>query len=163
MRVTRRAAPAAEWDVVVRPRRVRWISLAAAAVIMGVFVFSGLTLDGTTANGGELFPADRWAVIGVGVALGALALVPWRLRVQADAERVRVRNLLGDVTVPWQVVDRVRFDRKALWASLELANGDAVPLLAVQVIDRDEAVAAVRQLRQVHSRSRDAETPSVSS
>ncbi|MEK8110500.1 PH domain-containing protein [Micromonospora sp. M12] len=57
----------------------------------------------------------------------ALALVPWRLRVEADADHVRVRNVLGDHTVAWALVDRVRFDRTALWASLELANGEPLP------------------------------------
>ncbi|MEK8110499.1 hypothetical protein NKG94_51585 [Micromonospora sp. M12] len=49
-----------------RPRRLRWISLAAAAVILGINVFAGVTLSGTTSNGGTLFPADRWAVAGIG-------------------------------------------------------------------------------------------------
>ena len=145
----RRAEPEPA-EVVVRPRRLRWISLAAAVVILGLNVFSGVTLSGTTANGGRLFPADRWAVAGIGVFFAALALVPWRLRVQADTQHIRVRNLVGDLTVRWDLVDRVRFDRKALWASLELTNGEQLSLLAVQVIDRDEAVTAVRRLRQLH-------------
>lgn len=140
--------------VVLRPRRLRWISLAAAAVILGINAFAGVTLSGTTSNGGTLFPADRWAVAGIGLFFAALALVPWRLRVEADSDRVRVRNLLGDHTVAWTLVDRVRFDRTALWASLELANGEPLPLFAVQVIDGDEAVTAVRRLRQLHAASR---------
>ncbi|MFI7068901.1 PH domain-containing protein [Micromonospora sediminicola] len=138
-------------QVVVRPRRLRWISLAAAAVILGINVFSAVTLSGTTSNGGTLFPADRWAVAGVGVFFAALALVPWRLRVQADTRHVRVRSFFGDHTIPWELVDRVRFDRKALWASLELTSGEPLPLLAVQVIDRDEAVTAVQRLRRLHA------------
>ncbi|MCT2279087.1 MULTISPECIES: PH domain-containing protein [Micromonospora] len=141
-------------DVTVRPRRIRQISLGAAAVILAINVYAGLTLSGTTSNGGKLFPADRWAVIGVGVLFTGLTLLPWRLRVQADVERVRVRNLLGDVTVPWQVVERVRFDRKAVWASLDLVNGDVVPLLSVQVIDHADAVAAVRRLRTLLAAAR---------
>jgi hypothetical protein len=145
--------PAAE-DMTVRPRRIRQISLGAAAVILAINVYAGLTLSGTTSNGGKLFPTDRWAVIGVGVFFTGLALLPWRLRVQADVERVRVRNLLGDVTVPWQVVERVRFDRKALWASLDLINGDVVPLLGAQVFDHADAVAAVRRLRTLLAAAR---------
>lgn len=122
--------PAAE-EVTVRPRRIRQVSIGAAVVILAINVSAGLTLIGTTSNGGRLFPADRLAVIGVGAFFTALALLPWRLHVCADVERLRVRNLLGDVTVPWRVVERVRFDRKALWASLDLINGDVVPLLSV--------------------------------
>ncbi|MCG5466636.1 PH domain-containing protein [Micromonospora sp. MED01] len=137
-----------------RPRRVRWISLAAAAVILGINAFAGVTLSGTTSNGGTLFPADRWAVAGIGLFFAALALVPWRLRVEADTDHVRVRNLLGDHTVAWALVDRVRFDRTALWASLELADGEPLPLFAVQLIDGDAAVAAVRRLRELHAAGR---------
>ncbi|MCZ7379803.1 PH domain-containing protein [Micromonospora sp. WMMC250] len=140
--------------VVLRPRRLRWISLAAAAVILAINGFAGVTLSGTTSNGGALFPADRWAVAGIGVFFAALALVPWRLQVEADADHVRVRNLIGDHTVAWALVDRVRFDRTALWASLELTNGEPLPLFAVQFIDGDEAVKAVRRLRQLHAASR---------
>ncbi|WP_262420775.1 PH domain-containing protein [Micromonospora aurantiaca (nom. illeg.)] len=145
--------PAGE-EVTVRPRRIRQISIGAAAVILAINLYAGLTLSGTTSNGGRLFPADRWAVIGVGVLFTALALLPWRLRVQADRERVRVRNLVGDVTVPWEVVERVRFDRNAVWASLDLINGDVVPLLSVQVIDHEDAVAAVRRLRALLAAAR---------
>lgn len=147
----RRAGSQPAEVIVVRPRRLRWISLAAAAVILGLNAFAGVTLSGTTSNGGTLFPADQWAVAGAGAVFAALALVPWRLRVEAEADHIRVRNLLGDHTIPWELVDRVRFDRKALWASLELTNGEPLPLFAVQVIDRDEAVAAVRRLRQLHA------------
>ncbi|MGJ3224841.1 PH domain-containing protein [Micromonospora aurantiaca (nom. illeg.)] len=140
-------------QVTARPRRIRQVSAAAALVVLAVGVYSGLTLSGTTSNGGRLFPADRWAVVGVGAMLAALTLLPWRLRVHADVNQVRVCNLLGDVVVPWNLVERVRFDRKAAWASLDLINGDAVPLLGVQVFDREEAVAAVRALRTLHSRA----------
>jgi hypothetical protein len=45
----------------------------------------------------------------------------------------------------------VRFDRKSVWASLELSNGELVPLLAVEIFDRQEAVSAVRRLRNLHA------------
>ncbi|WP_238161397.1 PH domain-containing protein [Micromonospora endolithica] len=133
---------------------MRWISAAAAVVVLGFNLLSAATLSGTTSNGGQYFPTDRLAVAGIGVFFTALTLVPWRLRVHADRDGVRVRNLLGDVTVPWEMVQRVRFDRKAVWASLELTNGEVVALLAVQVFDGERSVAAVRRLRQLHTDSR---------
>lgn len=149
----RQIQPGPGWTVVVRPRRLRWISLAVALLIIGLNLYSGLTLGGTTSNGGRFFPADRLAVAGVGAVFAAAVLLPWRLRVQANATHVRVRNLIGDITLPWEVVDGVRFDRKAAWASLELSNDELVPVLAVQVLDRQEAVAAVRRLRAVLAES----------
>lgn len=146
-----RAEPGPAWSVVVRPRRLRWISLGAAVFILGINLFSGVTLSGTTSNGGQLFSTDRWAVAGIGAVFAALALLPWRFLVQADATRVRVRNLVGDVSIPWDVVERVRFDRKSVWASLELSNGELVPLLAVEIFDRQEAVSAARRLRNLHA------------
>ncbi|WP_435585961.1 PH domain-containing protein [Micromonospora aurantiaca (nom. illeg.)] len=155
------AETTASVPVVVRPRRIRQVSLASAIVILGLNVYAAVTLSGTTSTGGKLFPADKWAVAGVGLSFAALALRPWRLRVQADTRHIRVRNLIGDVIVPWELVDRVRFNRGALWASLELTNGELLPVLAVQVIDTDEAVTAVRALRRLLDASRgEAASPS---
>src|SRR5262245_31974745 len=94
-------------------------------------------------------------MVGLGVlgALGALLLA--RPMVEADERRIRVRNVFGRYDLPWTVVRAVRFDRGAFWASLELADDDVVPVMAVQRIDKDHAVASVRGLRALHAASVD--------
>ena len=84
-------------------------------------------------------------VLGVLIAVGVLAL--GRPRVDADAEGIRVRNVLGGYRFPWAFVRAVRFERSSAWASLTLANGDEIALMAVQATDGERAVAAVEGLR----------------
>ena len=65
-----------------------------------------------------------------------------------------MRNLFNTVTVPWQVVRAVRFARGASWASLELADDDELSVMAIQAVDAEAALSAVRRLRELLAESR---------
>jgi len=125
-------------------------SLAAAVVVL--FTLVGTGLRGPTGEGAATFQrGDQFAMIGLGV-LGALVILLFtRPAVEADARGIRVRNVLGSYDLPWEVVRTVRFDRGSAWASLELHDDDLVPMLAVQAVDRERAVAGVRALRALHA------------
>ena len=47
-----------------------------------------------------------------------------------------------------EVVTAVAFPPGASWAQLELADDDMVSVMAIQAVDKDRAVAAVRRLRE---------------
>jgi hypothetical protein len=96
---------------------------------------------------------DQAAMIGLGLLGSFLILLFTRLRVEADARGVRVRNVIGSVDLPWEIVRAVRFDRGSAWANLELHNDELVPILAVQAVDKERAVNAVRALRTLHSQA----------
>ncbi|MEV4629801.1 PH domain-containing protein [Micromonospora sp. NPDC049523] len=138
-------------SLTVRPRRLRRISIVAAPIILVAYIWWGWTLSGTTSNGGALTEEDQWALMGLGPIVAALALLPLRLRVDADPHGVRVRGFHRDLTVPWTMVSAVRFNRTALWGSLVLTNSEPVQLLAIQIFDGPRAVAAIRQLRAIHA------------
>ncbi len=129
---------------------MRQATVLAAAAIAAVLVWSGATLTGTTAYGGKLFISDSWALIGVGITLGLVALTPLRISVRADADGIRVVNLIGNFELPWSAVIAVRYQRGTPWASLELRSGDAVQLMAIQVSDGNRAVEGIRELRRLH-------------
>lgn len=136
----------------IRPRRLRVVAWCAAAVVMVAAVLLAVALPRGTAAAPMTFgTADRVALVGLGL-LGAGALL-WltRPRVEADRDGVRVRNLLGEVSLPWGVVRAVRFDPGASWATLELHDDDVVGVLAVQAVDKEHAVRAVRALRALHA------------
>jgi hypothetical protein len=135
-----------------RPRRIRLVCGAAAAAVLIVFTTVGIALRGSTGEGDAVFrPGDQVAMIGLGV-LAALAILAFtRPRVEADARGIRVRNLVGGFDLPWEVVRAVRFDRGSPWASLELRDDDVVQVMAVQVMDKEYALDAVRALRSLHS------------
>ncbi|MFY1632463.1 PH domain-containing protein [Solwaraspora sp. WMMB335] len=128
-------------------------SLAAALLL--VFTAVSFGLDGATGdNMGSFQRGDQVAMIGLGV-VGAIIIAMFaRPRIEADATGVRVRNVFRSYELPWPVIRAVRFDRDAAWASLELHDDETVPVLALQAVDRDHAVDAVRALRALHDANR---------
>ncbi|MGN9779510.1 PH domain-containing protein [Micromonospora sp. H33] len=135
----------------IRPRRIRLVCWASAAALVVVFTLLATSLTGPTGNGyGTFQRGDQLAMIGLGVfgALGFLLFT--RPMVEADARRVRVRNVIGSYELPWEVVRGVRFDRGAPWASLELHDDDLLPMVALQAADKELAVEGVRALRRLH-------------
>jgi Bacterial PH domain len=133
------------------PRRLRIICAAAAAVVVGVMVVVGLLLKSTATGVVTFRTSDQVAMIGLGVLLGAGILLLGRSRVDADADAVRVRNILGRHELPWSAIRAVRFDRNSAWASLLLTNDDELAVLAVQAGDKMRAVRAVEGLRALLS------------
>lgn len=139
----------------VRPWRIRVVAWAAAVVVVIASVALAVAMPGGTVTAATGFgTADRLGVVGLGLIGAAALLLLTRPLVEADRRGVRVRNLLGEVTLPWQVVRAVRFEPGASWATLELHDDEVLGVLAVQAMDKERAVAAMRQLRALHAASR---------
>ena len=144
-------------SVELRPRKIRYVCWVAAVAIVALFTFISFGLRGATGDGfGQFRPGDQSAMIGLGVlcALGVLTFT--RPRVWADAEGIRVRNVVGGYSLPWSVVRGVRFDRHSPWAMLELHDDETVAVHALQAADKEHAVAGVRALRDLHRAAVDA-------
>lgn len=145
-----------ETTVTYRPRRIRWVagSLAVAVVILFTVLSFGLTGSAGFQQGsatGQFERGDQAAMIGLGVLIGLGILSFCRPRVIADAEHIRIRNVIGGYDLPWSVVRAVRFDRNSPWAQLELHDDEQVSIHALQATDKDYAVDGVRTLRALHS------------
>jgi Bacterial PH domain len=137
-----------------RPRRIRWVAGISAAAVLILFTALSFGLHGATGEGmGQFARGDQTAMIGLGVLAAAGILAFTRPRVKADAERVRVRNVIGTFDLPWSAVRAVRFDRNSAWAMLELHDDETVPVHALQAADKEYAVQGVRALRALHSAS----------
>jgi hypothetical protein len=128
-------------------------AVLAALLIAGMAVVA-LTLRTSSTGVVEFGPVDQFAIAGLGVVLASGVMWLGRSRVDADAAGVRVRNLAVTRELPWQAVRAVRFDQKSPWASLLLENDDEVSVLAVQAVDREQAVRAVEGLRRLHAAAR---------
>ena len=95
----------------VRPWRIRVVAWAAAVVVVIASVALAVAMPGGTVTAATGFgTADRLGVVGLGLIGAAALLLLTRPLVEADRRGVRVRNLLGEVTLPWQVVRAVRFE-----------------------------------------------------
>lgn len=145
--------------VVSRPVVLTRVCWGVAALVMVVFSAVALALGGGPPGAAQFRLADQVAMVGLGglVALAVLSFT--RARVVADARGVRIRNVLGERALPWQVVREVRLDDGASWASLELQDDDTVALLGVQSNDGDRAVEAVLGLRALLQASRNPSPP----
>ena len=138
--------------VVYRPKRIRWVAGISAVAIAVLFTVLSFGLHGATGEGpGQFARGDQAAMIGLGILIGLGLLAFARPRVSADAEGVRVRNVIGGYELPWSVVRAVRFDRNSPWATLELHDDETVSIHALQAADKDYAVDGVRTLRALHA------------
>jgi hypothetical protein len=138
-----------------RPWRIRVVAWIAAAVVVIASVVLAVVMPGGTVTAVAGFStADRLALVALGLIGAAALLLLTRPRVEADRSGVRVRNMLGEVALPWQVVRAVRFEPGASWATLELHDDEVMGVLAVQAVDKERAVVAVRALRALHAASR---------
>jgi hypothetical protein len=138
--------------VVFRPRRIRWVAGASAVAVVALFTALSFGLHGATGMGlGRYERGDQAAMIGLGVLIGLGILAFTRPRVRADADGIKVRNVVGSFDLPWSVVRKVRFDRNSPWATLELYDDETVSVHALQAADKDYAVDGVRALRALHT------------
>ncbi|WP_298180580.1 PH domain-containing protein [Saccharomonospora sp.] len=136
--------------VIVRPRRTFWMSTALAVVLLAVFVTVAALLR--SEDTGVIFAvSDQIAMIGVGAMLAAAAMLFATPKVRADAEGVHVRNIGVSRYFRWDEVLSVSFPDGASFARLELPEFEYYSMLAIQAVDRERAVEAVRALRRFHA------------
>ena len=136
------------------PRRLRLIGRLVAVALVLVFAVAAVLLKESTTGAVAFRTADQVAMMCLGLMLAGAALLITRPRVDADADGIRVRNIVTGHQLPWQAVLAVRFDESSPWATLLLTNEDEVAVLAVQAADKERAVAAVVGLRALHAAAR---------
>jgi hypothetical protein len=119
-----------------------------------VFTVVGILLRGSKT--GAIFQvSDQIAMVCVGILLAAATLLFAMPRVRADSDGIEVRNVLLSRRFAWSEVLSVTFPDGASWARLELPEDEYYPVMAVQAVDRERAVEAVRALRRLHKRAWD--------
>ncbi|MCR6482660.1 PH domain-containing protein [Amycolatopsis sp. OK19-0408] len=120
-----------------------------AVALLAVFVVVAVLLrNGDT--GVRFQRSDQAAMIGIGILLAFGVLLFAFARVRADEEGIEVRNILLTRRFAWTDVLSVSFPDGASWARLELPDDEYHSVMAVQAVDRDRAVEAVRALRKLH-------------
>lgn len=145
--------PAAGPVLVLRPRRTLVVAWACAVPIVAVFaVVAALLPDSDT--GVHFRLADQVAIVLLGLLIAAGILLLARPRVRADARGVEVRNVGLPRYLPWTQVRAVAFPDGASWARLDLPHDEYLPVMAVQAVDGQHAVAGIRRLRALHAAAR---------
>ncbi|RSM37344.1 PH domain-containing protein [Amycolatopsis balhimycina DSM 5908] len=135
--------------LIVRPRRAMIMCSVLAVALLAAFVVVAVLLrNGDT--GVRFQRSDQAAMVGIGILLSAGVMLFSIARVRADAEGIEVRNVLITRRFAWSEVLSVSFPDGASWARLELPDDEYHAVMAIQAVDRDRAVEAVRALRKLH-------------
>ncbi|TNC23056.1 PH domain-containing protein [Amycolatopsis alkalitolerans] len=139
--------------VVIRPFRATWVSTVLAVFLLVAFVIVAVLLR--QSKTGAIFEvSDQIAMVGIGVLLACGSLLFATARVRADAEGIEVRNVIFlNRRYTWLEVVSVSFPDGASFARLELPEDEYCGMLAIQAVDRDRAVEAVRALRRLHKQA----------
>lgn len=144
--------PAGEhWDVVVKPRLMPRLAYAGAALITLVGIGVALTSKGN-ATGPALRTADQYAFLLIALVLAGVLLLLTRPRLRIGPAGLGVRNVVEERIIPWAEVVDISFPKR--WARVELAGYEYVPVVAVQSIDAERAVAAMDTMRELMGRYR---------
>ncbi|BBX73890.1 PH domain-containing protein [Mycobacterium shinjukuense] len=142
-----------DWDVVVRPHWTPFFAYVAAFLIAAAHIAGGLLLK--VGSSGVVFQtADQVALGGLGLVLAGAVLLFARPRLRVGPPGLCVRNLLGYRLIPWSEVAGVSFPSGSRWARIDLPEDEYIPVLAIQAVDKDRAVAAMDTVRSLLARYR---------
>jgi hypothetical protein len=132
----------------VRGRRAALV--AALLVLVGAAVL-GYALPAPFKGG------DQIAVGLMGIPIAVVLLMLARPSITASAEGLVVRNLVGTRRLSWPEVVSIRLGPDDSWASIDVADGTSLAVMALQTVDRTHTEAALAELRRrlVDAESRD--------
>jgi hypothetical protein len=139
------------WELQVRPHLTPYFAYGAAIVILAAHVAVGVLLKvGST---GVVFQtADQIAIAGLGLVIACAVLLFARPRLRAGKAGLAVRNLLNEKLIAWPDVVDVSFPVGARWARVDLPDDEYIPLMAIQRVDKERAVAAMDAVRELAAR-----------
>lgn len=142
-----------DWDAVFKPRMMSRIAYGVAAIIAvaGVVV----AVLNNRSSGAFLRPADQVAMAGLALILAGGVLLLTRPRLKVGSRGLAVRNMLEYRVIPWDEVVDFSFPRGRRWARVDLPAHEYVPVVAVQLIDGEDAVAAMDTVRDLRDRYTD--------
>lgn len=141
------------WDLEVRPHLTPYFAYGAAAVILAVHVVVGVLLK--ISSTGVIFQtADQVAIALLGAVIACAVLLFARPRLRVGKPGISVRNLFGDRLIPWSEVVDVSFPRGARWARVDLPDDEYIPAMAIQAVDKERAVEAMNNVRDLLGRYR---------
>lgn len=140
------------------PHLTPYFAYGAAFLIAAAHIAVGFLLK--VGSSGVIFQTSDQVAMGLlGVVIGGAVLLFARPALRVGAPGIAVRNLLGYRLVPWSQVVGMSFPSGARWARLDLPDDEYLPVMAIQSVDKDRAVAAMDQVRILVERYRPDVTP----
>lgn len=133
---------------VYRPNLGRKIPLAMAAVVAILTVIAAITEPG----GSSFAYVWRVSLPVISLIVIAVLLLVSRPKLVIRPQGLQVVNILHAREVIWSEVVAVRFARDAPWASLDLADGSKLTMMAVQNSDGIRAREMATEIADLSSR-----------
>src|SRR5699024_11464309 len=96
--------------------------------------------------------ADQWSFIVIGLLFSGVCLILLRPRILIDEHGVDVRNIANAQFYPWQIIHGLSFPAKAKMARLELPDFEFVPMMALNIYDKETIAANVERFRLLEDR-----------
>jgi len=144
--------PDRSWDAVFSPRKMSRTASVVSAVIAVVGVI--VAVLNNRSSGAILRTADQVAMAGLALLLAAAVLLLIRPRLKVGPAGMSVRNLMEYRFIPWADVVDFSFPPGRRWARIDLPANEYVPVVAIQSIDGERAVAAMDTVRELMARYR---------
>ena len=122
-------------DTIYRPNLGRKIPLALAVIVLI------LTIIGAAVQSGGTFFSYVWLVTmpAVSAIVILVLILVSRPRLELNEEGLLIVNIFQRYTLGWNEVIAVRFAKDAPWASLDLADGTKLNIMAIQNSDGPRA------------------------
>ncbi len=117
----------------------------AALVAAGVMFLGAIALGAALPE--PFKTGDKVGVACIGVPIAVVLLLLARPSLTVSAEGVVVRNLVGSRRLSWAEVVSVRLGPDDSWASLDVADGSSLAVMALQTMDRDQTALVLADLR----------------
>jgi hypothetical protein len=137
-----------------RPQRARQVAWLLAGCQLAVLIGLALLLP---ASGPTAFHwYDRSGIVLVGLAVGVVLVRFARLQAVPDRQGLLVQNVIFTRRLDWAQIVSVRFGGGNPWATLDLADGDTIAVMAIQRADGDRGAAESTRLATLvalHSRT----------
>lgn len=139
------------WELEVSSPFLKKLAWILVVLIMAVHVFMAIVVAvGDT--GVTVTMADQWGFIGIGLVFSFVALSLLRPHVKVNSEGVEVRNIVNGQFYPWEIIHGLSFPQEAKWARLELPDFEFVPMMALNIYDKQLIAQRVEDFRQLEDR-----------
>lgn len=149
--VSQAASAEEQWLFEARSPFLKRIAIIGVVVIMIIHIFMAFIV-GIGDTGVTLTSADQWSFIGIGLLFSGVCLFLLRPRVRIDERGVEVRNIANAQFYPWQIIHGLSFPAKAKMARLELPDFEFVPMMALNIYDKETIAANVERFRLLEDR-----------
>lgn len=133
----------------VTPRKIKIYAWSFAVVLVLGHAFVAWLLKAGGDSGLTFRLSDQIGMVVIGLILAGGALLFARPRLRLGPDGVAVRNLLGENTYPWDIIEGFSFPEGAQFAHLELPQDEFVAIWAIQARDGELAVQSLNRVREV--------------